>query len=399
MKATVAYSLVCLGFIALVLFSNQPHRQTTRVHRNLHPGRRLIVRKLPISPDAKHEHVAFDPIIANFERKREDRTWEREHFQQQHKEWAQNRDSQLHANAGHNEIHKQHDSAPHPESQPEPESWDYSDPEEYLNDDDQFNVSSRIVTLFPLIDNHPPDGTISMAELYDWHLQAALTENQHRTDRQMEIYDKDHDGMVSFSEYLPQVSPENSGNESMEHGGMGWWKGQFDAADEDGDGLLNHTEFNNFLHPQDSQNERLHQWMRKQEIKDRDHDNDGKISFAEFLQSMFDLIRVYDAEESLPTPHSQDFTAKREALGRLKFAVLDKDKDGFLTEDELVPIMDKLHPGEGYYAKQQAEYLMSQADKNKDGHLTMEEMLENPYIFYSTAYAYEDYEEYIHDEF
>jgi hypothetical protein len=98
----------------------------------------------------------------------------------------------------------------------------------------------------------------------------------------------------------------------------------------------------------------------------------------------------------------------------------------FLTEDELIPVMDALNPGELYFSKQQAEYLMSQvslpnnsglcnyspillddislcfgfsqADKNKDGHLTIEEMLESPYVFYSTAYAYEDYEHY-HDEF
>ena len=33
-------------------------------------------------------------------------------------------------------------------------------------------------------------------------------------------------------------------NDSMEHGGAGWGKEQFDAADEDGDSLLNATEFN-----------------------------------------------------------------------------------------------------------------------------------------------------------
>lgn len=403
MKATVAYSLVCLGFIALVLFSNQPHRQKNRLHRNLHPGRRIVVRKLPFSSDAKHEHVAFDPIVAKLERKREDRTWEQGFFQQQYQQWAQNdnaahHDVQRHPHSAHLNS-EGHNVAPHPESQPEPEAWDDDDTDDYLNDEDRFNISSRIITLFPMIDSRPPDGIISLTELQDWHLQAALTEAQHRTDRQMEIYDKNYDGMISFSEYLPQVSSDSTGNDSTEHGGAGWWKGKFDAADEDGDGLLNHTEFNNFLHPQDSQNERLHQWLRKQEIKDRDHDNDTKISFSEFLQGLYDLLRIYDEEGSLPTPDSTDFTARREEHGRQKFLELDKDKDGFLSEDELIPIMDKLHPGEGYYTRQQADYLMSQADKNNDGHLTLEEMLENPYVFYTTAYANEDYEEYFHDEF
>lgn len=388
MKATFVYVLVSLCFIALVLYSNQPHRLKSKVHRGLHPGRRLKVRTLHIAKDAKHENVAFDPIVAGLERKREDRAWEKEHFEHQYKQWATD------SAGGHT-----HNTAPHPESQPEPEDWDYKDPEEYLNDEDQFNVSSRILTLFPLIDNHPSDGRISVAELQDWHLQAALTEANHRTAREMENYDKNHDGMVSFSEYMPQSASENPANYSMEHGGLGWWKEQFDAADEDGDAVLNATEFNNFLHPQDSHNEKLHQWLRKQEIRDRDHDNDGKINFAEYEHGIFDLIQLHAAEDSSASSSNLDRTARRDAHAKQKFSDLDKNKDGFLTEDELAPIMDNLHPGEAYYAKQQAEYLISQADKNKDDHLTIEEMLENPYIFYSTAYAYEDYEEYYHDEF
>eukprot|EP00250_Pteridium_aquilinum_P003154 c13483_g2_i1 orf=203-1369(+) len=388
MKAPVVYVLISLAFIALVLYSNQPHRLKSKVHRSLHPGRRVRVRKLHISRDSKHENVAFDPIVADLERKREDRTWEKEHFEQQYKQWGQ-------GSAASNV----HDAAPHPESQPEPEDWDYKDPEEYLNDEDQFNVSSRILTLFPLIDNHPPDGRISLNELQDWHLQAALSEAGHRTAREMENYDKNHDGMVSFSEYLPQSTSENPANHSMEHGGVGWWKEQFDAADEDGDSLLNATEFNNFLHPQDGHNQKLHQWLRKQEIKDRDHDGDGKLNFAEFEHGVFDLIKLHDEEDSSATLSNLDGAARRKAHAKRRFSELDKNKDGFLTEDELIPIMDNLHPGEAYYARQQAEHLLSQADKNKDGYLTIEEMLENPYIFYSTAYAYEDYEEYYHDEF
>ncbi|KAI5072173.1 hypothetical protein GOP47_0012279 [Adiantum capillus-veneris] len=388
MKAAFVYLLVSLCFIGLVLYSNQPHRLKSKVHRNLHPGRRIVVRKLHISRDAKHANVAFDPVVADLERKRENRAWEKEHFEKQHKEWAKD------STTGH-----AHDAAPHPESQPEPTDWDYKDPEEYLNDEDQFNVSSRILTLFPLIDNHPPDGRISLAELQDWHLQAALTEADHRAAREMETYDKNHDSLISFAEYLPHSTSEDPTNHSMNHGGVGWWKEQFDAADEDGDAFLNATEFNNFLHPQDSHSRKLHQWLRKQEIRDRDHDNDDKLNFLEFEQGVYDLIKLHDEEQLSASSSNLDHSAKREAHAKHKFSELDKNKDGFLTEDELVPIMDSLHPGEAYYAKQQAEYLISQADKNKDGHLTIEEMLENPYIFYSTAYAYEDYEEYIHDEF
>ncbi|KAH7424164.1 hypothetical protein KP509_12G093400 [Ceratopteris richardii] len=388
MKAAFVYLFIALCFIAFVLYSNQPHRLKSKVHRNLHAGRRLVIRKLSIGRDSKHENVAFDPIVASFERKREDRTWEKEYFQEQFKQWS--KDSE----PGHT-----HESAPHPQSQPEPAEWDYKDPEDFLNDEEHFNVSSRILTLFPLIDNHPSDGRISLDELQDWHLQAALTEAEHRAIREMEHHDKNHDGMVSFAEYLPHSELEDEANRSMEHGGVGWWKEQFDTADEDGDGLLNAKEFNNFLHPQDSRNPKLHEWLRKQEIRERDHDKDGKLNFKEFEEGIYDIIKLHDEGEALHSSSDSDSSARREANAKRRFLELDKNKDGFLTEDELVPIMDNLHPGEAYYAKQQAEYLISQADTNKDGYLTIEEMLENPYIFYSTAFAYEDYEEYYHDEF
>eukprot|EP00249_Psilotum_nudum_P004212 c17753_g1_i2 orf=348-527(-) len=59
--------------------------------------------------------------------------------------------------------------------------------------------------------------------------------------------------------------------------------------------------------------------------------------------------------------------------------------------------MDRLYPGEALYAKAHAEFLMEQADLNNDGDLTIEEMLENPHVFYGTAYRHDD--EYLHDEF
>jgi hypothetical protein len=145
--------------------------------------------------------VAFDPIIASLERKREDRAWEKELMKQQYKQWAED-----------SSMESSHDPAPHAESQPEPESedWDYSDPEDYLNDEERFNISSRIITLFPLIDNHPSDGIISLQELVEWHYQAALSESEHRASRELEMYDKNHDGKVSLAEYLPHSSSANS---------------------------------------------------------------------------------------------------------------------------------------------------------------------------------------------
>jgi hypothetical protein len=43
--------------------------------------------------------------------------------------------------------------------------------------------------------------------------------------------------------------------------------------------------------------------------------------------------------------------------------------------------------------------LFLQADENKDGRLTLDEMLNHPYIFYSTAYDEDEFDYSQHDEF
>jgi hypothetical protein len=55
-----------------------------------------------------------------------------------------------------------------------------------------------------------------------------------------------------------------------------------------------------FLHPEDSDNEKLHQFVREEEIRERDTDDDGKLSFVEFLGGMYDALR--DLKVSLGVP-------------------------------------------------------------------------------------------------
>lgn len=55
-----------------------------------------------------------------------------------------------------------------------------------------------------------------------------------------------------------------------------------------------------FLHPEDSDNAELHQFVREEEIRERDTDGDGKLSFVEFLGGMYDALR--DLKVSLGSP-------------------------------------------------------------------------------------------------
>ncbi|MBA0828924.1 hypothetical protein Goarm_013550, partial [Gossypium armourianum] len=243
--------------------------------------------------------------------------------------------------------------------------------EDYLNDEDKFNVTNRLVVmlikwsfnvmnrlvmLFPKIDADPADGFVTENELTEWHLQQAAKEVLHRSMREMEVHDKNHDGFVSFAEYEPPSWVKNDNN-SFGYD-MGWWKEEhFNASDANGDGLLNITEFNDFLHPSDSKSPKLLHWLCKEEVRERDTDRDGKVNFDEFFHGLFDLVRNYDEEDHNSSHPSHD---SLESPARHLFSQLDKDGDRLLSEEELLPIIGKIHPSERYYAKQQADYIISQ---------------------------------------
>ncbi|GAU12200.1 hypothetical protein TSUD_01670 [Trifolium subterraneum] len=92
-------------------------------------------------------------------------------------------------------------------------------------------------------------------------------------------------------------------------------------------------------------------------LLERDSDRDGKVNFKEFFHGLFDLVRNYEEESHNDSHHSDN---SLDAPAKKLFAQLDQDGDGYLSDFELLPIIGKLHPSEHYYAKQQAEYIISQ---------------------------------------
>lgn len=173
---TLALALASAGLLFL-LFHLSPSSPTPHPH----PHRRLRLRGARASPSPRGQ-IPFDPVIAGLERRRDDREWERL------------------AAAG---LH-----APGFEAAPVPE--DYidggggfgADPDEdYINDAARFNLTRRVEALFPKIDVDPADGAVTPAELTAWNLASARREVMHRTARELDLHDRDHDGRIAFSEY------------------------------------------------------------------------------------------------------------------------------------------------------------------------------------------------------
>ncbi|KAL5208849.1 hypothetical protein ABZP36_033284 [Zizania latifolia] len=361
---TLVLALASAGLLFLLV-----HLSPSSPAQQPHPHRRLRLRGARAgNGGASPRQIPFDPVIADLERRWDDREWERL------------------AAAG---LH-----APGMESAPVPKDFDDSDPdpdEDYINDAARFNVTRRVEALFPKIDVDPADGAVTGAELTAWNLASARREVLHRTSRELELHDRDHDGRIAFSEYERPSWAWRFDDHNSSNDGVGWWKEEhFNASDMDDDGFLNLTEFNDFLHPADTTNPKLTHWLCKEEVRERDKDNDGKLNFQEFYNGLFYSIRHFDDEASTDDSNGSDAPARK------SFAQLDLDNDGLLSADELKPIIGNLHPSEHFYAKQQADYVISQADTDKDGQLSLKEMIENPYVFYSALFTEDDYG--FHDE-
>ncbi|CAL5195718.1 unnamed protein product [Lathyrus oleraceus] len=248
-----------------------------------------------------------------------------------------------------------------------------------------FNLTNKIICVFPEIDVNPTDHYVSVHELTQWKLRLLQTKQFHRSKREMIIYDKNLDGFVSFAEfdYALPTSPQYADGDSFGYHMRVLEEEHFNASDTDGDGRLNLPEFHDFLHPADSNNPKLQQWLCREEVWERDTDRDGKVSYIEFVNGLFLSIRSYDEGSSSYLHHSDD---SKNAYAKLVFSQLDKDRDGYLSAIELLPIIGKVHPSWQYYARKQAEYSISQAQASKYGRLNLNEMIENADILYAAIF-------------
>ena len=65
--------------------------------------------------------------------------------------------------------------------------------------------------MFPKLDVSPTDGFVTESELTEWNMQSSAKEVMHRTQRDMDVHDRNKDGFISFSEYEPPSWVRNSG--------------------------------------------------------------------------------------------------------------------------------------------------------------------------------------------
>ena len=299
------------------------------------------------------------------------------------------------------------------EDYPDDFDADYHDYDRYHD----FNVTKRLEEIFPLIDIDG-DGIVSKDELRIWHYTQARNNSENRAEHEFDVTDNDHDGYVTLKEYLEDdfdIDVTGNGTEKeMEEYNVRWIRNArkvFELTDTDKDGKLNRTEFFYFIHPEEGKHgSEIGKHLVAETIRDHDMNMDEKLNFTEFFESLFHQVDEVEDEESNSNDdgnsRNNNNDAYEENVMRVRalalFARLDKDKDGLVTSRELhadEATYKKLHPTNDDHARDQSASLMVDTDENKDGGLSLVEILKNKMMFYSTAMTSEDdYYDY-HDEF
>ncbi|KAI6241270.1 hypothetical protein M3Y99_00351900 [Aphelenchoides fujianensis] len=198
-------------------------------------------------------------------------------------------------------------------------------------------------------------------ELTDWVYNSLMQLDDEETAERFEEVDKDHDGKVTWAEYV-QESFGTDDSEAMDPEYaklMAEDRAYFDAADLNKDGILDRDEFKAFQNPEH------HPHMHPTLVKASPlltRTKTGKIDLREFLGDIHEQ------------PQSEFYLTEKS-----RFAdEYDKDKDGFLAGEEL---RSWLIPDVRHTAVEEAEHLISASDENKDKKLSIDEIVDAYTIF------------------
>uniref|UniRef100_A0A1I7ZN85 Reticulocalbin-3 n=1 Tax=Steinernema glaseri TaxID=37863 RepID=A0A1I7ZN85_9BILA len=206
------------------------------------------------------------------------------------------------------------------------------------------------------------DGFVTMSELTDWIYRSMLALDKEETDERFDDIDANNDDVITWEEYLHDtfgtdndlpLDPEDQ--KLLEED-----RRYFKAADLNGDGKLSMEEFSGFQNPEHYPH--MHETLIEVTLSEKDTNGDGKIELKEFLGDV-----VGDENSEWYTIEKSRFKED-----------YDLDKDGFLDKTE---VRQWLIPDLKETAAHEAEHLISSSDKDKDGQLTVQEIVDEHVLF------------------
>lgn len=212
------------------------------------------------------------------------------------------------------------------------------------------------------------DKSVSESELAEWIQNSFVTLGKEDSAERFEEVDVNNDGRVTWAEVLEEFGIydeqdlEKIGDEEPELKiELDESIIRFGMADKDGDGELNVDEYFPFSNPEE--NPEMWNSLVQESMRQKDADNDGLISFEEYLS---------DADSA------EDYLATEKSMFDNEY---DKNKDGYLDKEEMFAWVI---PSNQEQAREEARHLISNADTDKDGQLSFDEILNNYRMFVSS---------------
>ncbi|XP_078511417.1 reticulocalbin-3 isoform X2 [Lissotriton helveticus] len=219
------------------------------------------------------------------------------------------------------------------------------------------------------------DSLVTLPELLSWIKLVHGRWVEEDVAKQMELYDKDKDGLVTWKEYSDQLYSHLIGEEFNDLPDKETYRNmmkrderRFKQADKDGDMIATRDEFTAFLHPEEF--DYMKDLVVKETIEDIDKNGDGFVDVNEYIGDM------YSTESDEPEP---DWVkSERQQFSDFR----DLNKDGKMDHSE---ISHWIMPPDYDHPDVEAKHLIYESDKDKDGKLSKEEILEKYEMFVSST--------------
>jgi len=230
----------------------------------------------------------------------------------------------------------------------------------------------KLAALFPQVDEMvTKDEFVTAQELAKWIEAQQKRFVASDSAKMVEHNDVDKDGHVTWDEYvkITYTDDHEEKDEKVKATNKARDEPRFKLADKNADGKLDKDEFNAFLHPEN--HEHMKPLVVKETLQDVDKNKDGFISYEEYMDDIWPESERKEAkngsEPEWVTNARKQFHDQRDA-----------NKDGKMDEAE---VKAWVLPDISEHVQSEAEHLIKEADADKDGKITKDEMLEKWEVF------------------